>query len=81
MLDTPAAAQARYYELLRARSPAERLAIAARLTRSVRMLAEVAIRSERATATEAEIRSRMAERVYGRAIAERWFRRTEYDDR
>jgi hypothetical protein len=81
VLDTSAAAQARYYELLRARSPAERLAIAAQLTRSVRTLAEVAIRSERSSASEAEVRSLLADRLYGRAIAERWFHRGEYDAR
>jgi hypothetical protein len=81
VLDTSEASQARYYELLRAQAPAERLAIAVRLTRSVRMLAEVTIRSERPAAPEAEVRSLMADRLYGRTIAERWFNRADYDDR
>ena len=72
--DTSPEAQARYAARLRALSPADRLAIAAGLTQGVRCLAEAGIRLRHPDADEAEIRCRLAARLYGRAAAERLFR-------
>jgi hypothetical protein len=73
MNDTSASGQARYVELLRQRSPHERLAIAASLSRSVRDLAAAGIRAQRPGVSEAELGVRLAVRLYGRAVAERLF--------
>jgi hypothetical protein len=73
MQDTSPEAERRYYELLAAKSPMERLAIAVRLTNAVRTLAEAAIRARHPTATSDEVRAHLAERLYGRAVARRLF--------
>jgi hypothetical protein len=73
MQDTSARALERYYELLRAQTPAARLATAARLTTAVRALAEAGIRSAHPTATPEVVRAQLAARLYGRAVARRLF--------
>ena len=73
MRDTSKPARDRYHELLRARAPHERLAQAAQLTNAVRELAVAGIRARHPSATEDEIRARLAVRIYGRAVAERLF--------
>ena len=70
--DTSAQSRARYTELLKARAPHERLAIAASLSRAVRELAEAGIRAKCPAADDAEIRVRLTVRLYGREAAHRW---------
>jgi hypothetical protein len=74
MRDTAPTALARYHELLRARTPLERLAQASRLTRSVRELALAGLRRRHPEAAEDELRVRLAVRLYGRELAGRLFR-------
>src|ERR1019366_6022181 len=71
--DTTPAAAPRYHELLRSQSPASRLAQAAALTRAVRQLAEAGIRQRHPGASDAEVRIRLAVRIYGRDVATRLF--------
>jgi hypothetical protein len=71
--DTRPQAAARYHELLRAQSPAARLEQAAALTRAVRQLAEAGIRQRHPQASDAEVRVRLATRLYGRDVARRLF--------
>ncbi|KFA87761.1 hypothetical protein Q664_45615 [Archangium violaceum Cb vi76] len=71
--DTDPGQRERYFELLRALSPAERLRKAADLTQTVRWMAEVGIRQRFPQADETEVRVRLAERLYGREVARRLF--------
>jgi hypothetical protein len=71
--DTHPRQQARYIELLRAQSPEDRLIKAGALTDAVRYLAVVGIREQFPHADETEVRVRLAERIYGRAVALRLF--------
>ena len=71
--DTAPAAMARYAERLRALGPAERLAIAAGLTQGVRTLAEAGLRQRHPEAGPGELRWRLAELLYGRAVAQRLY--------
>jgi hypothetical protein len=73
MRDTTPEAEERYYALLAERGPIERLAISLRLTRSVRELAESAIRELYPHATEERVRWLLTERLYGTEVAERLF--------
>ena len=73
MLDTSPAQAARYAELLRARAPHERLAIAMSLTRAVHELAMAGLRARHPAADEHELRVRLAVRLYGRDAAVRLF--------
>ena len=73
MLDTAPASQARYFELLREKSPTERLAIAMRLTRSVRKLAEAGVRSRHPNASPTRVQAELAAVFYGDSVAERLF--------
>lgn len=73
MQDTSRAASERYHELLRSRAPHDRLAQAMALTRSVRELAVAGIRQRHPEATEAEVKVRLAVRLYGREVAARLF--------
>jgi len=70
-LDTAPEMAARYRERIGRLTPAERLAQAVRLTQGVRALAEAGLRRRHPGASEAELRWRLAELLYGRAIAER----------
>jgi len=71
--DTAPEANRRYHELLRERAPYERLAQAMALTKMVRELAVAGIRTRHPDADEAEVRVRLAARLYGRAVALRLF--------
>lgn len=73
MNDTGAKASRRYHELLRSRAPHERLAQALALTKMVRDLAIAGIKSRHPDADDAEIRVRLAVRLYGRDAAEQMF--------
>jgi hypothetical protein len=81
MGDTSAHAQARYVELLRQRTPRERLAISVSLSRAVRELVVSALRAQSPDAGEEEIRARLAVRLFGRAVAERIVRAVPDDAR
>ena len=71
--DTHPRQQVRYIELLRAQSPVDRLRKAAALTMAVRQIAEAGIRQYFPEADALEVRVRLAERIYGRAVALRLF--------
>lgn len=73
MRDTSPGQQTAYYARLARLTPVERLRIAARLSTAVRRLAEAGIRERHPRATDAEIRIRLAVRLYGRAAAGRLF--------
>jgi hypothetical protein len=64
--DTRSSALDRYHVLLRAQAPHQRLAQAMSLTRMVRQLAIAGLRQRHPSATDAEIRVRLAVRLYGR---------------
>lgn len=66
-------AEARYFELLRARTPAQRAAILAGLSSSVRRLAMASIREKHPTASRRELEARLAERLYGVEARRRLF--------
>jgi len=71
--DTSEAASDRYFELLRRRTPAERGVILAGLVASVRQLAESGVRAAFPDASDREVRARVAARLYGLEVAERFF--------
>jgi len=71
--DTSPEAQRRYDELLRQRSPAERLAIAMSLNRAVRTLALAGIRAAHPHASPREVDRLLAARLYGEDVANRLF--------
>lgn len=73
MDDTDPRQRARYFELLRAQTPAQRLHKAALLTQATRWMAEAGIRQRFPHADETEVRVRLAERIYGREVARRLF--------
>ena len=77
--DTSTAQRARYHELLRARSPHERLHIAATLSGAVRKLVVAGLRLRHPDASEEELRVRLTVRLYGRALAARVFHRIPGD--
>jgi hypothetical protein len=71
--DTAPQRRDRYIELLRSLTPGQRLARAADLTATVRRLGEVGIRQRFPNASEEEVRIRLAVRIYGRELAQRWY--------
>jgi hypothetical protein len=71
--DTAEHALDRYHELLRAAPPHQRLAQAMALTRAIRTLAIAGIRQRHPSASESEVRVRLAVRLYGRSAAQRLF--------
>lgn len=73
MQDTSPAAERRYFELLKAQTPLQRLNTAVRLSEAVRVLARAGILQTYPDATPDEVNARLAERLYGRAVAERLF--------
>lgn len=79
MRDTSPASLERYYELLRARTPLARLAVAVDLSSAVRQLAEASIRAAEPDASAAVVRARLALRLYGREVAARLFPGVELD--
>lgn len=72
-------ADRRYHQLLRARTPEERLEQAVSLSKMVRELAIAGIRSRHPLATDEEVRVRLAVRLYGRENAGRLFGRVPND--
>ena len=72
-LDTSETASRRYFELLRSRTPAERAVILAGLVGSVRQLAKASVKLAHPHASEREIEARVAARLYGDAVAARFF--------
>ena len=79
--DTSPDAIDRYHEGLRRLPAHERARIADGLTTSVRQLAEAGIRARHPEATDEEVRCRLAVRLYGRAVAERFFAAVPADAR
>jgi hypothetical protein len=77
--DTSEPALDRYYELLGARTPLERITAAARLSSAVRQLALAAIENADPGASAIVVRARLADRLYGREIAARLFPGVELD--
>ena len=73
MRDSSPAAEKRYFELLRAQTPLQRLNIAVRLGESVRALAKAGILQAYPEATPPEVNARLAERLHGRETAERLY--------
>lgn len=75
MHDTSPDAQRKYYELLREISPRRRLEMCVSLSECVRQLALAGIREAAGgvSLSEAELRWRLAERLYGREVAVRVF--------
>lgn len=73
MRDTSPEAARFYHERLRALPPSERLRIAAALSASVRRLAEAGIRQRHPGIGEREVAARLAARLYGAAVAARYF--------
>lgn len=73
MRDTSPEAARFYHEHLRALPPSERLRIASALSSSVRRLAEAGIRQRHPDAEEREVAARLAARLYGDAVAARFF--------
>jgi hypothetical protein len=71
--DTSPAAQRRYDELLRQRTPVQRLATAISLSRAVRTLAVAGIRAAHPNATPREVAEHLASRLYGSEAAKRLF--------
>lgn len=71
--DTSAQARHRYHELLRARTPAERLEIAASLSLAVREMAVAGIRATKPELSEQGMQRALAARLYGEEVAERLF--------
>ena len=71
--DTSTDAEARYFALLRARTPSQRATILAGLVTSVRRLAEASERARRPGASRRELEARVAARLYGAAVAAKFF--------
>jgi hypothetical protein len=72
-MDTSEAASRRYFELLRARSPAQRAEILAGLVGSVRQLARASVKLAHPAASEREVEARVAARLYGGEVAARFY--------
>jgi hypothetical protein len=73
MQDTSSVALDRYHQLLRAQAPHQRLSQAVALSKMTRELAEAGIQQRFPTASPAEIRIRLAVRLYGADVARRLF--------
>ena len=71
MMDTTPKQQARYYELLRARTVEDRAQMVFALSEMVRRLAIAGIRLRHPGIGDSELRARLAVRLYGRAQAKR----------
>jgi hypothetical protein len=67
MDDTSPAARKRYFELLAQQTPADKLAMCARLTRATRTMALAGLREQHPDATDAELARLLAVRIYGDA--------------
>jgi hypothetical protein len=71
--DTSPGQIAHYHRLLRAMTPAQKVAATVSLCSAVRTGALAGLRHRHPEATEAELRVRLAVRLYGRAEATRLF--------
>jgi hypothetical protein len=71
--DTAPEVAARYDAMIGALPGDRRLAIAAQLSEGARAMAEAGLRSRHPSASDREIRCRLAALLYGRAAAERLF--------
>jgi hypothetical protein len=71
--DTSPAAQRRYDDLLRQRTPVQRLATAVSLSRAVRTMAVAGIRAAHPNASPREVAAQLAERLYGQEVSKRLF--------
>jgi hypothetical protein len=69
----------RYHELLRRMTPVQRLHKAVALSMTVRKLAEAGIRDRHPSASDEEVRARLAVRLFGRKEALRIFGRIPDD--
>ena len=58
---------------MRAKSPAQRLAIAISLSRTVRLLAVAGIRERNPRASQRDVDAALAARMYGRDVARRLY--------
>lgn len=72
MIDTTPEARRFYFQKLAELSPGERLALMARSSRMVRQLAEAGLRRDHPDATPAELKIRLAVRLYGRELVEKF---------
>lgn len=63
--DTTPAQRERYFQLLRALTPAQRMTIVSATTRRMRAMAEAGIRLRHPTASDAEVRAELIELLYG----------------
>jgi len=70
MLDTSPEARRFYYQQLGRLTQAERMALTDRTSRLVRRLAEAGIRRLHPEISEAEMKLRLAVRLYGREVVE-----------
>jgi hypothetical protein len=73
MLDTTAEQQDRYYAMLSRLSPETRAKMTFDLSRLIRQLALSGIRLRHPSASDEELKVRLAVRLYGREIAKRLF--------
>jgi hypothetical protein len=73
MMDTSPESRAFYYARLKAMTPQERLAIASRLSASVRRLAVVGIKRDFPEYSERQVRRELCVRLYGADVAHRLF--------
>ena len=73
MRDTSRDAERRYFELLGAQTPLQRLATAARLSKAIRELVTTAIVTDKPHASASEVNSCLAERLYGAQTAQRLY--------
>jgi hypothetical protein len=71
--DTSREAANRYFELLRQRTPRERAVILAGLVSAVRQLALASERAAHPDSSARALEARVAARLYGRAVASRFF--------
>jgi hypothetical protein len=71
--DTSPEDTARYHDMLRAMSPAQRLERMTALTKAARQKVEAEIRQRHPQASEAEVRVRFTVRLHGRDAARRLF--------
>ena len=69
--DTSPENQRRYFELIDALSPQQRLFKACSLSKSVRLLSLAGLRHDHPRASEDELRRRLVVRLYGRELAQR----------
>ena len=80
MRDTSPQAERRYFELLSAQTPLQRLESALRLSRTVRELAVAGIRAVHPNASPSQMKAHLANRLYGREVAENLYPEVNLDE-